>query len=109
MFTLIEPHEPCEWPVRVPVPQHGGRTLRQGFTARFKWVDSDRFSTLAAQGDEALLADVLVGWGEDLKDEAGEPLAFSSEARARLVRITYVRRALVTAYGEFISGRAAGN
>lgn len=109
MFRLKEPDEPTEWPVTVHVPQAGGKTAKHRFTAHFRWLDAEAWQAAAFDGDQALLREVLVGWGEDLRDEHGEPIPFSSEQRDRLARITFVRRAVVTAYGEFIQGRAAGN
>lgn len=109
MFKLKEPTEPCDWPVTVSVPQSGGKATKHRFTAKFDYLDDDAFRQLADEGDHVLLERVLVGWGEDLRDEEGEPLPYSTEHRARLIRITYVRRALIGAYGEFLHGRAAGN
>lgn len=108
MFKLMEPHEPCDWPVTVFVPQHQGKVAKANFTASFRFLASDEFQELAGQGDTMLLERVLVGW-DQVKDEAGEDLPYSDEARARMLQITYVRKALVLAYGEFIQGRAAKN
>lgn len=108
MFRLMEPHEPCEWPVTVFVPQHHGRVLKAQFSASFRYLPSEEFQELASQGDTVLLERVLVGWSQ-VKDEHGEDVPYSDEARERMLRITYVRKALVLAYGEFIQGRAAKN
>lgn len=108
MFRLMQPMEPCEWPVTVPVPQHGGRVAKHRFTAHFAYLPADEIGPASEAGDEAFVARVLVGW-DGVQDEHGEPLPFSAEARAALIQIPYVRRALVMAWHEFIAGRAAGN
>lgn len=108
MFKLIETDEPIQWPVTVHVPQHGGKTAKHKFTALFAYLPADDIAPASEAGDEAFLGRVLLGW-QGVQDEEGNPLPFSDEARDRLVRIPYVRRALILAWHEFIQGRAAKN
>lgn len=108
MFKLIEMSEPCEWPVTVQVPQHGGRTQGQRFTALFRHLDSEEFASVAADGDRAALHAIVAGW-RDIADAGGEALEFTPERLEALGKITYWRRAVLDAYGQFLTGRAAKN
>lgn len=115
MFRLEETHE-FDWPVEVrkPVGVDGKGRPRfetHRFTARFQALPLDEAAS-AMDGQEPrepLLERVLVGWGEDVQDEAGEPLPFTAENLKRLVRIGYVGAALTEAYFRAITGRVEKN
>lgn len=110
MFVLKESEE-FDWPVDVKVPVGGGKVKTQRFTARFRPVPSARQDEIndlpitrqnVAQGREC-----LVGWGDDIQGEDGEPLEFSEEARDSLLDIVYVAAAVARAYWDAMSGKAA--
>ena len=104
MFKMAKT-KTVSWPVTVKVPQDGGSTVNNEFTAVFDVITQEAMDAVVlASGD--LLDRVLIGW-EGVAREDGEPIAFSSEAKKDLLDITYVRHALFGAYGEVQQGRAA--
>lgn len=105
MFKLAEKRR-VTWPVTVKIPQDGGKTTKATFGAEFEVITKDeQQAVIGAEGD--LLDRQLVGWDGRVKDEAGEPLAFTEENKKKLIDITYVRQALFEALGEINSGREA--
>ena len=105
MFKIAE-KKAITWPVVVEIPQDGGKTTKQTFTGEFEIVDQDELNQLALEGAD-LLARVFTGWEKGVGDEEGKDLPFSEEMRQKLLKITYVRRALFEAYGQIQHGRAA--
>lgn len=101
MKIALDTRRTVKWPVSVNVPQDGGTTRVQKFTAHFEIAAA---SALKARLDDpeadfaAWVIERLVGWDEDLRDEADQPIAFSEETRAALCDIPYVRAAVVEAY-----------
>src|SRR6266853_6202464 len=93
-----------KWPVDVQIPLDGGKVRKVRFTGELEILTSDEYETELAQGD--VLARVLTGW-EGVQDEAGEPIEFSEEERAKLCAIPYVRLALMQAYLQASAGREA--
>jgi len=108
MFRIQSASEPVEWPVTVKIPQHGGKTVKATFNARFRVLDEDEQSESSAQGDPAFIARVLVGW-QGVEDADGNELAFSDEARDKLAQIPYVKTAIISAYFSCANGVAAKN
>ncbi len=114
MFKLDDSHSYL-WPVKVQTPVDGGRFREDRFDARFRVLDQDRLDQIldlrggggAERADVALLEEVWVGWGERaIGDAAGEPLEFSAENRAKLLKIPYLRLAVARAYFDSVTGRA---
>jgi len=96
-----------EWPVDVHIPQDGGKVQKQRFTAEFEILPTPEYQALAESGDD-VLERVLTGWGADLKNEAGDaPLEFNEENKAMLLKIPYVRVALLRAYMQAQTGQEA--
>lgn len=93
-----------KWPVDVQIPLDGGKVKKDRFTAEFEILPSKEYDAALGEGD--VLERVLVGW-EHVQDAASEPLEFSTEARAQLLDIGYVRLALMQAYIQAASGREA--
>lgn len=104
MFKLAQKRE-IDWPVTVNVPQDGGNTVKATFTARFEVLDQAEMEKVVLDGGD-LWKRVLVDW-KGVADEDGTEIAYSDEAKEKLVKIVYVRNALSAAYGELQSGRAA--
>jgi len=108
VFRLMAPEEPCRWPVKVQIPQAGGRTITQTFHADFRLKTQDEIEQLTQLGDRGFLQEVVAGW-EGVADEAGEALPFSEANLDLLVAIPYAKRALMAAYFEFVAGIRAKN
>lgn len=123
MFTLKTDHS-YDWPVRVKVPQDGGTFKTHVFTARFQILPQEEIDRILRIGpvdsgdddfgdsdgeqlDMSLLERVLVGWGEDVKDEDGNAIPFDDESRRALLGVPYVRLAVSRAFFGSISGDAA--
>lgn len=105
----IEPQKIVKWPVTVNIPQDGGRTRKSVFSAEFELLPQDEFSAIYREdggNDEDLLRRVLVGW-QDVGDADGEAIDFNADAREMMIRIPYVRAAIVSAYLECSFGKAA--
>lgn len=108
MFKVEQPKS-VKWPVTVNIPQDGGHTRKNIFNAQFELLAQDDFAAIYREeggNDEDLLRRVLIGWSE-VGDPDGNPIEFDKDARELLIRIPYVRTALVAAYIECSSGKAA--
>ncbi len=107
MFEL-DVNDSYHYPVTVPVPTEQGVKEFQ-FEARFKRLpqsEIDAISERAARmeiSDQELAERVLVGWRG--VRENGEELAFSPEARNRLLDVNPVRECVLAAWFESISAR----
>jgi hypothetical protein len=101
--SLGQPFE-ATWPVRVPVPQDGGTVVTQEFLARFRLLSSEQEAEAKASEDpDAFHRAFWIGLaGEDAA-------AFSPELAASMLARPYIRRALLNAYFEFVSGTPAKN
>ena len=104
MFKLAQKRT-ITWPVTVNIPQDGGRTQKATFDGEFEVLTQEE-AEQAVRAEKDLLEVQLIGWN-GVKDEAGEPVAFSEAAKKQLLDITYVRGALFTAIAEINNGRAA--
>lgn len=101
--SLEQPFE-ANWPVRVPVPQDGGTVEAQEFIARFRLLTADEEEAAKQSEDpDAFHKAFWVGLGGEDKDE------FTPELVARMLARPYIRRALMTAYFECVSGSPAKN
>jgi len=110
MFKIAE-NPTYKWPVTVQVPKDGGKFVPATFTAELKALgqgDIDRAIAAASNGDDNadILLEVLVGWS-GVQDADGTELPYSEEARAKLLDIPYVRRALVAAFFDSITSSGA--
>lgn len=107
MFTFVEAYT-FDWPVTVRYPGAAGEEAR-GFTARFALLPEEDLLARAGGGDpaaaleaeRAFLARALVGWTGILLPD-GQPLAFSPEARDRLLAQRPVRMGVTEAYVEAV-------
>lgn len=110
MFTLKESND-FEWPVTVKVPVSGGKFRSQRFTAVFRPIPAQTLEEInklsVLEQDAAQAREFLVGWGDDVKGEDGEPLEFTEEYRDAMLDIVYVRSALVRAYWDAMTGKKA--
>ncbi|MBL3601301.1 MAG: hypothetical protein JMN25_15790 [gamma proteobacterium endosymbiont of Lamellibrachia anaximandri] len=103
-FVLQQNNDtPIDWPVKVNVPRSGGKVERQAFTARFKQLDQEEIDDKAAQGDAEFVREILVGW-EGVKDIDGNVIEYSESGRDIMIRTVHVRKAILAAYFECMSG-----
>lgn len=117
MFTFTENYE-FDWPVTVKYP--GAEADQEAsFTARFRLVPEDElFRKGEPEGDlmsliedeREKLASRLIGWS-GIKTDAGAELAFSEEARDRLLKQRPIRIAVMKAYSDAViyGGQAEKN
>ena len=91
-------------PVRLKVPNEKGGCDQVQFTARFKVMPQSRLNSLieAEAEQTALLREAVIGW-DKVADEDGNPVAFTDEALAALLEISYIRIGLMGAYLEATS------
>lgn len=107
MFVLKTEHT-FSWPVRVRVPMDDGQFADATFDCTFKALGQERLEALVAGeiSETDLLREAAVGPWQGVEDAAGDALPFSEAARDRLLSIPYVRRAMIEAYREAMSGQA---
>jgi hypothetical protein len=108
MSFVLKKVSSYKWPVAVDVPVDGGKFKKETFTAVFKKMSRSAFNDLIEQGDDALIGEIVEGW-DGIKDEDGDPIEFSEEAKAQLFDDPYVLRAVINAYTESLLGAQAKN
>lgn len=99
MFRLPKPDEVFPTAATIRCPQ-GAETLKAECTLHFVCLPSDEARALTMQGNAQFLKKVLVGWGEELLDEDGEPIPFTEASRDRMIRVPYFAACAVDAYFE---------
>lgn len=107
MFKIAKEQTTVAWPVKVQVPQPGGKFVEQKFSADLLILDQAETEEIIKQdgGDVNLLRTVVKGASE-LQDQHGEPIAFEPKVLELLISIPYVRVAMVEAYFDAASGGA---
>ncbi len=107
MFKLQDQTE-YDWPVEINQPTDGGDKLVARCTIRYRVASQDDQDAFAMrQIDETTFArQIVVGWGDDVGDEDGSPLAFNEDNRDRFLNVPYVRSSVVMAYLKSINGAA---
>jgi hypothetical protein len=104
-FGSLDRDIEADWPVRVSVPQDGGKAQEEVFLVRFR-VTSDADLISLGMGVEAAkksLRKCIVG----LAQSEGREL--TDELLTKMLDRAYIRTALVTAYSEFSLGIEAKN
>jgi len=104
--------ESFKWPVRIHVPVDGGRKEVREIEAEFRVLSPEQVAAHVAAargGDEssdlAILRDVLIGWS-GVGGEGGDEIPYSDVWRDKILAVPYVRRAVITAYFDAVSGEA---
>lgn len=83
----------------------------ESLIAVFKFLDSEdarKHDLTTAIGTDAFLKEVVIEL-RDLTDENGQPLTPSAELTASVLKLQFVRNALVSAYFEVVTGAKSGN
>lgn len=94
--------------VKVKVPTDGGH-VEQTFKTTFRVVDIDELEdTATLEGQTKTLQRVVKGM-DDLVDESEKKLDYSDELRDKLIRVPFVRQALLRTYLKAIAGASSGN
>lgn len=99
------------WPVTVDVPQDGGAVKPHLFNVVFDIMSQDEYDTfMTEKSDIDFLMRVIVGFGDGLDNENGQPLAFS-EANVEMLckNAGFIRIGLINAYNEAFAGIASKN
>lgn len=98
MFKFVK-NKRVKWPVIINTQKDGGVLEEETLTAEFELIKSKEYNKLLDDGgDEAIARRVLVGWGDDVVDETGNPMPFSTEARDDLIQERHVLNGIVKAY-----------
>lgn len=97
--------------VTVSAPTEGGQ-ITSSFTGRFKAIpvsEAQKFNHYSPEDTTNYLRAIFIGWGEDLADEDGNPIAYSDMARDDLIDMAYVRQGVLNAYNAAMMGAKSGN
>lgn len=110
MFKIVQ-ESSYKWPVTVYIPRDGGKFVKAVFSAEFKALPQDQIDGVLqdireGDPDANFAAECLTGWN-GVQDVDGSDLPYSDEAKDKLLNMSYVRNAVVTAFFESISGGAA--
>ncbi|HEY9081343.1 hypothetical protein [Magnetovibrio sp.] len=101
------------WPITASKPVDGGRFEKETFEAEFLALPQDEIDELLESdrdGDDVdLLKEVLVGWkgvaiASTTEGEKPQDLPFNETNRDKLLKITYVRAAMIRAFFSSIAG-----
>lgn len=109
MFKVTQKRT-INWPVLIHVPVEGGTTRVHEVQVQFEdLTQSEQDEIYKAGGNDTdLMKRVVTGWKPgQFKDENDNDIEFSPETLVKLLDIAYVQAALVRAYIELHSGRAA--
>jgi hypothetical protein len=112
MFKIVEAPS-FKWPVTVHIPKDGGKFVTATFTAEFAALPQDEIDTALEQYrggnlDSNFATQVLINWNPgQVQDSDGSELPYSDEAKEKLVRMSYVRNAVVEAFFDAVSGGVA--
>lgn len=116
MFTVPEENEEViikDWPVIINVPQNGGAVARHEVRADFVMLTQEKIDAQVDESRESngnadigILNQVLRNLG-GFQDSAGNKLDYSPEMQARVIKIPYVRSALINAYFDAAAGKKA--
>lgn len=101
--------------VRFDVPTEDGQRLQCSFQALFPRMTSDELEAFGKKAatekwtDRQIAAQLLRGWGDDLRDAEGNPLLFSTSNVTLLLNTAGVGAAVVEAFRASQPKAALGN
>lgn len=108
MAFVLKKVSSYKWPVSVEIPVDGGKFKKETFTVLFRKIGRSTFNELVEQDENALADCIVEGW-EGVKDEDGDEVPYSEEAKASLFDDPFVMRALINAYADSYGGAQAKN
>ncbi|MCR8922665.1 hypothetical protein NO559_07775 [Dasania sp. GY-MA-18] len=109
-FQLDEVCSDFEWPVVIKQPYKGGFKEGVGFTATFAVLDQDeidkeRAAAGTVDSDIAFCKKILKGW-DGVDDKNGKPMAFNKTNLNKVLKVPFIRTAIVTDYYRAMNGLA---
>jgi hypothetical protein len=97
------------WPVKIDIPTDGGNTIEGEFSVVFEILQQHEYDALF-NSDIKFLMRVVVGFGDDLQGEDGQPLEFNEYNKAMLIKSEpFIRVGLINAYHAAAAGIASKN
>jgi hypothetical protein len=99
------------WPVKIEIPVSGGKFEKSTFDAEFKRLENSRVREMLEDKnmtDSGFANDVLVGW-TGIKDEAGDDVAYSEQAKRDVLEVPGLAKVVVLAFLDAIAGAKAKN
>jgi hypothetical protein len=109
MAFILTKKRVVEWPVTLAMPVDGGNTQDQLCTAHFDIITQDEYNKLV-NDDIAFLKRVVVGFGPDVQNEDGSPMACTDANKHTLFSAAgFIRLGFINGYHEASSGIAAKN
>ncbi len=109
---IIKQSETFKSPVTVVLAGENGGSTKNTFTAIFKRLSLEEVDALqkevnAGLSDPEFARRVMVGWGDDVRTEAGgEPVPFSDVTFSQMLEVVGAAAAIVTAWSEGMAGGA---
>jgi hypothetical protein len=99
-----------QWPVVINMPVDGGEIVEQECTASFEILEQQDYEKASKIGDVALLNRVVVGFGDDIQNEDGSPMACNAANKNTLFNSApFVRAGFLNAYIDAAQGAASKN
>ena len=101
MFDVAKASEEIvtAWPVIIDVPKSGGKSTRHKAHVDFQVFDQDKLDEMQLLGDDIqFLKKVIVGWHDKDFGQAGIPMEFNEENLEKVLKIAYVRMAMLREY-----------
>lgn len=102
-----------DWPVLINAPQSGGAVARHEVRADFALLSQEEIDAQIEESRDSngnadidILKKVLRNLG-GFQDAAGNKLDYSPDMQARVLKIPYVRSALINTYFEAAAGKKA--
>lgn len=120
-FRLVTEHV-FDWPIdiSVPDPANPGKFLKQKMTGKFRFISRDeayrqrdflaglKSEEEREQHEHDVIRTALIGWNEnDVLDEDGQPVPFSSEALEQAIQLHWFRQGVYRAYEKAMLGDGA--
>jgi len=129
MAFVLDQSPSYSWPVKVQVPQDGGRFRSYTFEVEFARVSQERREELGRQllvqkgrieaglleGElltpRQIAAELVVGWSGilDSEDKDAKPVPFSTTTLAQLLNVGDVADAILAAWNDSIPGAKSKN
>ena len=112
MFKIVDVPS-FKWPVKIHIPKDGGTFTVATFTGVFAALPQDEIDAALEKLredalDENFASRILIDWGAgQVQDVDGSELPYSDEAKAKLLRMPYVRTGVTRSFFDAVSGGAA--
>ena len=114
MGFTIDQSDSYKWPIKISIPQDGGRMEPSTFDGEFKRVTQSRIREMGEMIDKGelsdyeLVAEVLIGW-KGITDSNGEEIKFSQTNLQKLVDVPMAATSIAEAFFNSIAGAKRKN